>query len=439
MLTGDVTMGNRCLEDFPRLSTVQSPTNTVAAQAGRRYIFPKLRVKCETDIFQIVYKGEAFNSQTSFYPIIQLYSMRTRDTYIEYNLRRSIEYNNFRSVSQGFGGSTILTLRSSIEAGDDYNPILGVYLPPGSTSFYFEANSNASEIFYTNGTLNQLSSNNLLPQNNVLPLITLLTGTIMTIMLVDAISVHLGSNRVNPTTQIISSSRTISDVAPTSNSQSSSTNTVKTSTSTPAENTATPAENTAVPATTIIVLMTNHVKGPAFIYRATIIPIISTVVFGLLVGFIVVTCVLTYKLKKAKATLSERHNNQLTREILTSSPYEKTTLQENQHNSMIINESYSQTRPCIYSRPFHSETKTNNNDRHSKAQTSRQTCESLNDESCKCQSNPSYVPSNPALPQPSLPYHQYEEPDMLLTPQNYEYPQVINSIELPNYQEGNVV
>ena len=185
-------------------------------------------------------------------------------------------------------------------------------------------------------------------------------------------------------------------------------------------------------------------------YKVVITPILSVLVVGLLTGFIVVTCVLAYRLNKAKATIS---NNQLTRETLNSSDthnssgfsirYDKTNHQrQEQHSSMIINESYEKTTPSPQVYSILNFTKRDVESSNSSYDLS--TSSSDFDSKEHCQTNPSYVPSNPLptcpLMNQGIPTcHQYEDPNMFLTPNNYECPQAISSIEIPNYKEETII
>lgn len=189
-------------------------------------------------------------------------------------------------------------------------------------------------------------------------------------------------------------------------------------------------------------------EDSARMYRVIIIPVVSVLVFGLVTGFIVVTCVLTYKLNKAKA-----NNQQLaSHETLNSSSdsfncspagfsttYDKTKHQRQQLNSMIINESYERTTasPHVYS--------ILNLTKRDLESSNSTTCSDLDTEQY-CETNPSYVPSNPLPTYPPtnqwrmIPTcHQYEDPNMFLSPNNYECPQALSSIEIPNYNEETII
>ena len=165
-----------CFQNFPRLSEVQSARNTIPNEVSRQYIFPELQITCDTEVYYIIYKGDPFNPQaTSSHPVIQLYKKTSSSGY-----RHLIEFYNLRSVSQGDGSTTILTLKNSMEIDvddDDGVYVLGVFLPSGA-SFHFESKTNATPAYYveTESRYQTLSTQDMIRQDNVLPLIAMLTG-----------------------------------------------------------------------------------------------------------------------------------------------------------------------------------------------------------------------------------------------------------------------
>ncbi|XP_019852055.1 PREDICTED: uncharacterized protein LOC109581966 isoform X2 [Amphimedon queenslandica] len=410
-----IKCSNCCFRNFPKLSEVQSATNTIDTSSNdisRQYIFPELRMTCDTKIYHIVYKGDPFNSLSLHNPLIQLY----RKSSSRYIPKHHIESYELRSVNEGDGSTTILTLRHSIELDDDDGVYtLGVFLPSGS-SFHFERKPNATPAYYveTDQRYSTLSIQRMTRQESLLPLITMIT---------DSGSLPTISSKSTSTSSYISMTRSSSLLTVTANQLSS---------------TASTAVNT--PMTT----GSGQPEGSAWMYRVIIIPIVSVLIIGLVTGFIVVTCVLTYKLNKAKAI-----NQLASRDTFKSSSntfnsgfsvrYDKTKHQrQQQHNSMIINESYERTTASPHAYSILNVVK---KDLESSNST---TCSDIDTEQ-HCQTNPSYVPSNP-LPACSLVYegriptcHQYEDPNLFLSPNNYECPQAMSSIEIPNYKEETII
>ena len=130
---------------------------------------------CDTNIYHIIYKGDPFNSLSLHNPVIQLFRRTSSSGYVP---QRHIEFKDLRSVNEGDGSTTILTLKRSIELDDDDGVyILGVFLPSGS-SFHFESKPNATPAYYVEIDQNHgsLSTRSMTLQESVLPLITMITG-----------------------------------------------------------------------------------------------------------------------------------------------------------------------------------------------------------------------------------------------------------------------
>ena len=104
-------------------------------------------LSCDTYITKVYYKGTMWNANQQ-YPLIQIFEEELSLFGIvnSFRLKKSMHYNELASVNEINPGIIELTPREPIEIDDD--SIIGLYLPDGSTEFYFEDNTLRAQSCY---------------------------------------------------------------------------------------------------------------------------------------------------------------------------------------------------------------------------------------------------------------------------------------------------